>query len=97
MKVDVKLKRCNCRSIGECNHNITAELDALETLSKKFSRAMFGKLRQKFFEGYHGWNDEKEFPTYILKEKLLQHIKKGFDEDNCVDIANLAMMIWNHK
>lgn len=83
------VRRCGCRSAGECLCNPFVGMQALEKLVKVFGKEMVRKLRQKMWEGRGGWDDPKirEF----LKASLKEHIEKG----DMVDVANIAMFIWN--
>jgi hypothetical protein len=82
-------KPCECRSVGECTHNIFAEEKALKALFREFSKAMADKLYKKFCAGHIGWDDAKCLP--FLKQALRVHVEKG----DMVDVANFAAMIWN--
>lgn len=57
----------------------------------RFSEAMLAKLTKKRAEGRGGWNKPEQCTVDFLRELLLEHVRKG----DPVDIANLAMMIWN--
>ena len=83
-------KRCNCRSVGECNHNITAEFEALDAMVDKFAEEMKRKLHQKVLSGKRGW-DEIECMAGI-REDLICHANQPGQE---IDTANLAAMLWN--
>ena len=84
------IKRCNCRSVGECNHNLTAELKALDRMVDAFAKEMKKKLHKKVIEGYSGWDDVKY--KNAIKASLRNHVDR---EEQEVDVANLAAMLWN--
>ena len=87
--VENTMVACGCRSVGECNHNNFAELNAIDKMVDVFSEAMKAKFRKKYLEGYTGW-DDKSLRIWIEK-KLPEHVGKG----DMVDVANLAAMLWN--
>ena len=67
-----------------------AERLALDNLHTHFAEnVMYGKLIQKLNEGYHGWDD----PT--SKEGLIRILKKNMERSDWVDVANIAMFLWN--
>ena len=80
---------CGCRSVQECSHGDWAWLRALERCVEVFSEDMLYKLKNKFLQGYDGWDDPNTLD--FLKESLKSHMDKG----DMVDVANLAMFIWN--
>jgi hypothetical protein len=59
----------------------------------RFSTAQRMKLAKKRQEGRGGWNLKSECSTTFLRELLERHVKKG----DMVDIANIAMFIWNRE
>jgi len=59
----------------------------------RFASAMKAKLSRKRLEGRRGWNDPTECTVDWLWRLLCEHVDKG----DPVDIANLAMMIWNRQ
>ncbi len=67
------------------------DLVALNELTHTFSYRMFEKLRIKHELGVRGWNDLacREGILAALKE----HVERG--DGQWVDVANLAMMLWN--
>ena len=73
---------------------VSEELHDLENLVKGFSDRMHTKLLEKLYKGWGGWDT---CPTEILERKLKEHIKKGFDLKNMIDIGNLAAMIWYRR
>ena len=84
---------CGCRSAGECTHGLFDEDEALRQLVRAVSREMIRKLIEKLYQGWHGWDDAALLP--MLKEKLREHVERGFDRENMIDVMNLAAMIWN--
>ena len=81
---------CNCRSVGECNHNMFSWAIALDECADAFNKAMKEKLRKKFLEGKDGW-DSEDWEIEDIKLQLINHIEKG----DFVDVANFAMFAWN--
>jgi len=86
------IESCGCRSVGECTHNLFAEPTALADLTKDFSEAIRVKIRKKFRDGVSGWDDPNWSEDEIL-EQLKMHVEKG----DMVDVAALAMFLWNRK
>jgi len=76
--------------------NKDKEIKSLSKLVDLFAQAMKEKLIEKVEEDYYGWEDENDVPEWYLKEGLLEHVKKGPIGQE-VDIANLAMFLWNRK
>ena len=72
---------------------VLPEISALRELTRTVADKMYSKLLVKFKEGWEGWDDPDALP--ILKSKLIDHILKGFDPENMIDVMNLAAMIWN--
>ena len=74
---------------------------------ERFNRAMQEKLAKKRAAGRGGWNRpfQRSQPdrgdvvlqtgcdTEMLRTMLIDHVRKG----DMVDVANLAMMIWNRE
>jgi len=83
-------RSCGCRSVGECNHNQFAWMQALDGLVDSFAEEMKKKLRAKFLEGKSGWDDE-EWSIDDIKRQATNHIDKG----DPVDVANFAAFWWN--
>jgi hypothetical protein len=77
--------------IGRDITTITGGFDADETGVDRFVVAMRRKLTKKRKEGRGGWNLDCE--VSFLRALLAEHVGKG----DMVDIANLAMMIWNRE
>ena len=59
----------------------------------EFSRKMMNKLWDKAEDGYVGWDDIAYLAPIMKRlESHVQRLLSG-DYEQCVDIANLAMMI----
>lgn len=84
---------CSCRSVGECYCNFGVGQKALDKMVACFSMEMKRKLKRKYLEGYHGWDDPENFPDEGIVEALKEHVNKG----NWVDVANFAAMLWNRR
>lgn len=84
---------CGCRSVGECYHDLNAELCALFALVDAFSDEMKIKLKLKYLEGRGGWDDPACEEAIRDPEYLKKHLKKGQE----VDMANLMAMLWNFQ
>lgn len=67
--------------------------DADEIGVQRFAKAMDIKLAKKRDEGRGGWFIPSACPVEYLRDLLAEHVSKG----DPVDIANLAMMIWNRE
>ena len=85
-------KPCNCRSVGECSHNMTAEIEALEACVKHFESTMRKKLKFEYMQGKFGW-DDPNWTIEEIKEKIREQLEKG----NWVNVANFAMFAWNKE
>lgn len=85
------VKPCGCRSVGECQHNSVAGLEALDALVNAFAAEMKKKLRRKALEGRSGWDD----PQYAdgIRTAMIEHAQRGPGQE--IDVANLAAMLWN--
>lgn len=68
------------------------QLRALEACVDHFSKRMKAKLEAKLREGYIGW-DERDFDA----DKFLETLKRNLDALDMVDVANLAMFVWNQQ
>ena len=71
------------------------ELDKLSAATVRFEPIMFKRLAEKANKGYKGW--EK-----LSLDALIERIRKScqrlcFGEHKEIDIANLAMMIYNKR
>lgn len=82
--------------LTECQpiDNKTERSDVEETIAlysavNRFNQVMKHKLLKKYGEGKRGWDDPSclEF----LKKSIVDHVQK----DDMVDVANIAMFIWN--
>lgn len=78
---------------GKDIRHIISNALADDTGLERFLIAMREKLERKRGEGRKGWNLPKVCSLKSLRKMLNQHIEKG----DMVDIANLAMMIWNRE
>ncbi|MEW6614012.1 MAG: hypothetical protein AB1401_00850 [Thermodesulfobacteriota bacterium] len=70
----------------ECDIGLDKLIDAVAMEMKK-------KLRRKHDEGYHGWDDIHFVQE--LWEKFEEHVDRGLEKDNMIDIMNLAAFLWN--
>lgn len=68
------------------------ELPALLTLVDRFAEEMAAKLKQKYDEGWRGWNLMD--PDSVFEAMRMQIAKGDFDP---VDLANFAAFYWNVK
>ena len=68
-----------------------AQLEAIGALMNSFTDAMFHKLTDKVISGYKGWDNPNILET--LKSKLADNI----NDQDWVDVANIAMFLWNLK
>lgn len=87
---DQHIQPCNCRSVGECDHNVFAWKYALDACVDDFAAQLKKKLIRKAMEGKGGWDD----PTWPRDDIILQlreHINKG----DMLDVAAFAMFAWN--
>lgn len=66
-----------------------AEADALGALLDMFVKEMGTKIFTKLQEGYVGWDDLGN--ANILRKKLLTNFENG----DMIDVAALAMFLWN--
>ena len=90
---DTMRTECSCRGRCECYANISSEIKSLEARVDAFAEKMKAKLKQKYIEGWTGW-DDKTLERGIdgrLFEKAVH------TEGQEVDIANLAAMLWNMR
>lgn len=84
------ISHCGCRSVGECNHNTFAEIQAMEAMVDGLTVQMKSKLKRKYLEGRSGW-DDPSWTVDEIKAALVAHVEKG----DPVDIANFAAFWWN--
>lgn len=96
-------KQHTARDIRDIRHDDVADSVGVA----RFSNAMNAKLAKKRADGRGGWNHEpytvqpdrgdrvQRFGCTVpyLRKLLREHVKKG----DMIDIANLAMMIWNRE
>lgn len=66
-----------------------AEQEALGYLMDVFTSKMVDRLMDGVSKGKTGWDDPGYFEN--LQQQLLENIKSS----DWVDVANIAMMIWN--
>jgi len=66
-----------------------AQTDALGALLDVFVKEVGAKIFTKLQDGYMGWDDPKN--RDLLRRKLLTN----FEKDDMVDVAALAMFLWN--
>jgi len=67
--------------------------EADETGLSLFAEAMREKLAKKRGQGRGGWFRYNECDDQKLEDQLSDH----YDEDDWVDVANYAMMLWNRR
>ena len=75
------------------------ELKAIDLLCQEFAKKMKEKLYKKYNEGAQNWEKPSEIPfMYDALDKNVTHDSawSGISSQNLVDIANLAMLLWNH-
>jgi len=74
------------------------EKDRLSIVVDRFAEEMKEKLYEKAEEGFRGWDECSPGDDELdeIMKKLVRHtIAIAFDgEDEAIDVANLAMMIW---
>jgi hypothetical protein len=66
-----------------------AQAEALGALLDTFAKEVGAKIFTKMEEGYVGWDDPQKVNE--LRKKLLTNFEKG----DMVDVAALAMFLWN--
>lgn len=73
---------------------VEQEIKRLNEVVDNFAEAMKTKLAQKARKGWTGWDDESS--TDKIYTTMLAHAAGiPLAKDQEVDIANLAMMLWN--
>ena len=70
---------------------VAAEQEALGALLDAFAKEIGAKIFEKMQAGKKGWDDPKNITE--LQQRLLTNLEKG----DMVDVAALAMFLWNHK
>ena len=70
---------------------IAAEQEAFARLVSDFSEVMFEKFVAKLKQGYNGW--DRNTPDII--ESITTRLGKNIEKGDWVDVANLAMFLWN--
>ena len=97
VKTEDFIKRCGCRSVGECSHDYTVEIEALNALVDQFAAAMKTRLMEKYARGWSGWDDEA-FDVPKIRDRIYDNLfgrgEKGAPTDP-IDVANLAAFWWN--
>lgn len=68
------------------------EIEAINRAIDQFAEAMKVKMKEKYYEGYEGWDDIAGVEG-IITQKLLDHVMRGKGQE--VDVANFAMMLWH--
>lgn len=68
------------------------EVRMLMEATAAFADAMENRLIQKMADGHRGWDNKESIPH--IKELLRKNLQQG--NDQLVDVANLAMMLWYH-
>jgi hypothetical protein len=68
---------------------VAAQAEALGALLDAFAKQMGAKIFTKLEEGYMGWDNPSKVND--LRKKLLTNFEKG----DMVDVATLAMFLWN--
>lgn len=79
---------------------MSEEIDTYKTLGVQeiveacniFNTAMINKMIDKLSEGYEGWDSAGNYN--FIESSLKDHVKKGVEPDNLVDIANFCMMLY---
>jgi argininosuccinate synthase len=66
-----------------------AETEALGAVLDVFAKEIGGKIFIKLEKGYFGWDDPANLNE--IRKRLLTNFEKG----DMVDVAALAMFIWN--
>ena len=69
-----------------------AEITRLCRAVDCFALAMKKKLIQKADDDWRGWRNKRN--AGLLQRKLVEHVKRGFDASNMVDVANFCMFLW---
>ena len=70
-------------------------MDDIEKINRtidQFAEVMKEKMKEKYYEGYEGWDDIAGLEDHIT-HRLIEHAKRGKGQE--VDMANFAMMLWN--
>lgn len=69
-------------------------MEKIDRVMAKFRKAMIDKFHKKEAGGWIGWDTQEGWTMLI--ESLREHAQKPvFDASNFVDIALLAMFLWN--
>lgn len=71
-----------------------ADKQALDRLIDVFAGYMRDKIHEKRRKGFTGWNHDKMIN--LMTESIEAHVKKAkLDPFQWIDVANLAMFLWN--
>jgi hypothetical protein len=84
---------CACSSVAECKHNLLTEQKALEALIDDFTQHLKQKLIHLANEGKSGWDDER----WNIEDILDQIDENLAPAGDMIDIAALAMFLWNRQ
>ena len=61
-----------------------------------FTKAMKARLLEMMFKGYRGWDNPARYDDFkTMLNGLMLHDRKNGYLPREVDVANLAMIIWN--
>lgn len=69
----------------------------------EFTDAMERRFRQKYAEGYRGWDSEQEEVEHLPNDlawvsgehNFVEGMLRSIEKRHWVDVANWAMFIWN--
>jgi len=67
------------------------ELSHILDLQVKFMEECWEKLCSKKRQGYTGWDNPEN------KSEILHKLMRNLDDEDYIDVANLAMMLWGFK
>ncbi len=59
----------------------------------RFNYACYLKLEKKEREGFFGYDGPKN--KEMLEKGFMDHIEKGFEQDNLIDLSNYCNFLWN--
>jgi hypothetical protein len=82
------------------NRALYCERKHLMKALDRFTRAMKARLLERMLQGYRGWDRQERQEVFInmlhqLENKVFMYYGKNYTDDCEVDIANLAMILWN--
>ena len=69
-------------------------MDKIDRVMAKFRKAMIDKFHKKETNGWTGWDEQRLWKT-LVDELHIHALGKELDTDNLIDIALLAMFLWN--